>query len=35
MLLITIIIANYCDTSAKWININSNDSKYNSGLELI
>jgi hypothetical protein len=28
-------MANYYNTSAKWININSNNSKYNSGLELI
>ena len=28
-------MASYCDTSAKWINIDSNDSKYNSGLELV
>jgi hypothetical protein len=35
MSLTTNIMANYRDTSAKWINIDSNDSKYNSGLELI
>jgi hypothetical protein len=28
-------MANYRDISAKWININSNNFKYNSGLELI
>ena len=28
-------MANYRDINAKWININSDDSKYNSGLELI
>jgi hypothetical protein len=28
-------MANYCNTGAKWININSNDSKYNSSPELI
>jgi hypothetical protein len=33
--LITNIIANYRDTGAKWININSNDSEYDSGPELI
>ena len=28
-------MANYYDISTKWINIDSNNSKYNSGLELI
>ena len=28
-------MANYRDISVKWININSNNSKYNSSLELI
>jgi hypothetical protein len=35
ILLITNIIANYRNISTKWININSNDFKYDSGLELI
>ena len=35
MSLITNIMANYRDTGAKWINIDSNDSEYDSGLELI
>ena len=28
-------MASYYDIGAKWININSNDSEYNSGLELV
>jgi hypothetical protein len=28
-------MANYCDTGAKWINIDSDDSEYDSGPELI
>ena len=28
-------MASYCDTSAKWINIDSDDSKYDSGPELV
>jgi hypothetical protein len=35
MSLTTNIMANYRDTGAKWININSNDSKYDSSPELI
>ena len=35
MSLTTNIMANYCDISAKWINIDSNDSEYDSSPELI
>ena len=35
MSLITNIMANYRDIGAKWININSDDSEYDSSLELI
>jgi hypothetical protein len=35
MLLIINIMANYCDIGAEWINIDSDDSEYDSGLELI
>jgi hypothetical protein len=35
MSLTTNIMANYCDTGAEWINIDSDDSEYDSGPELI